>query len=250
MNNLRFLVIVSFINLIVSTPIVFGENIKHFIPHQLSQTDRHSALLLLGPATSSRVLSSPYPLGGFQGIEVSLSRQNIPFTFLNSIGDKKNDQRDLDYSTLTIGKGLYYNIDLFLSFIPMIQYDSLSHFSTQIRYQFWQSNNNFFRLSGILHSSTSNIDNQISLQSYGYDFVGTTTIDRVSLFIGIGNSTNRGRFIGGKNGLTDNLETVTEVSIIPHQLIGIEWPIANFFWAAQVDRFNFPFYAFKFGYRM
>ncbi len=223
---------------------------KFTLPNQLHQADRRSALQIMAPATSSRLLSSPYPLGGWDGFEIGISRHYVPTTYLSELGNKPANASDFEYPLLTLGKGLYYNLDLFLSIVPMAQSESINHFSSQIRYQFWESLSQVFRISGILYAGTTTLNNQLNMQCYGFDLVGTTTIDRVSLYLGLGTSFANGRFIGGAGGLTDTQLTEVETSTLAHQLIGLEWPIANFFWAAEVDRFKIPYYALKVGYRM
>jgi hypothetical protein len=223
---------------------------KLTLPKQLNQKDRRSALEIMGPATGSRLLTSPYPLGGWSGFEVGLSRHYVPTSYLTELGDASVSQSDFEYPLLTLGKGLYYDLDLFLSIVPMAQTASINHFSTQVRYQFWQSLNQLFRISGLIYGGTTTLNNQLNMQTYGFDLVGTTTIDRVSLFIGLGTSFTDGRFIGGTKGITNSQATETEKLTLAHQLIGIEWPIDNFFWAAEVDRFKIPYYSLKIGYRM
>jgi hypothetical protein len=220
------------------------------LPSQLTASDRTKALSLLGPATSHRLLSTTYPLGGSQGFEISLSHHSVPLSYLSELGDKSGTQSALDFPMITLGKGLFYNFDLFLSFVPLNQKNSLHHFSTQLRYQIWQSENNLFRFSTLFHSGTSNLNNQVSMQSYGYDLVGTATIDRFSIFAGLGTSFNNGRFIGGAAGITDSSQTELNTATLAHQLVGLEWPVRDFFFAAEVDRYRVPYYSMKVGYRL
>lgn len=220
------------------------------LPTQLNQSDRKTALQILAPATNSRLLSSPYPLGGWEGFEVGVSRHYVPTAYLSELGSKPDNLNDFEYPLLTLGKGLYNNLDLFLSIVPMAQSETITHFSSQIRCQLWESVSQIFRISGLLYAGTTTLNNQLNIQSYGFDFIGTTTIDRVSLYLGLGTSFGNGRFIGGAKGLTDSLNTEIETTTLAHQLIGLEWPVSNFFWAAEVDRFKIPYYSLKIGYRM
>lgn len=229
---------------------------KIIFPTSMDQQDRRRALEFLGPATSSRMLSTPYPLGGWEGFEVGLSRHYVPMSHLKDVDNAFEDQRDIEYPILTLGKGLFYDFDLFLSLVPMIQSEAVNHFSTQIRHQFWQSNEGSLRLSGLLYAGTTTLNNQINMQSYGFDALATLTIDKVSMYLGLGSSFNNGRFIGGPNGIVAPQEgsvepssTAIETITLPHQLVGLEWPIENFFFAIEVDRFKIPYYSMKLGYR-
>jgi hypothetical protein len=220
------------------------------LPSNLNEADRRAALQIMGPATSTRILSSPYPLGGYEGFELGISRHYVPTSYLSELGNKTASEGDFEYPLLTLGKGLYYDLDLFLSIVPMAQSDSINHFSSQIRYQFWHSESEVFRFSGLIYAGTTTLNNQLNMQSYGYNLIGTSTIDRVSLYIGVGTSFCNGRFIGGIKGITDSPRTEIETLTLAHQLIGIEWPLGSFFWAAEVDRYKIPYYSLKIGYRM
>lgn len=215
----------------------------------MDRTKMKSLLQVMGPATSSTLLSSPYPLGGWEGFEIGLSKHYLPISYLSELDPALSEQKDYDYPLITVGKGLFHNIDLFLSIIPIINIESLNYFNTQLRYQFWKSQNNVFHLSGLLFAGTSTINNHLNMQNYGFDVVGTVILDRVSIFLGLGRLLNTGRFIGGSNGVTESQNTETERLSLPHQLIGIEWPFGRFFLAAEVDRYIIPHYSVKLGYR-
>jgi hypothetical protein len=228
----------------------FEAHARFHLPRQLSESDRKTALNIMGPATNPRLLSSSYPLGGWQGLEIGISRQYVPASYLNSLGDQSDPRSDFDFPMLTFGKGLYSNFDLFLSFVPMVQGDSITHASAQVRHQFWQSPKDIFRVVGVLHTGTTNLANQMDIQSYGFNVVGTTTIDRISLFIGLGASSWHGTFIGGNKGVTNSLDSEKATTLMAHELIGFEWPIGNYFVSAEVDRYDSPYYSMKFGYRL
>ena len=237
---------------------------KILLPQHLSKSDRRTVLSLFGAGTSARLLSTPYPLGGWEGFEIGLSKHFLPTQDLIELGNGTPSQDDFEYPLLTLGKGLFYDLDLFLSLIPMGQNKTMSHFSSQIRYQVWNSSNQIFRISGLIHGGTTTLNNQLNMQSYGFNVLGTATIDRLSLFIGIGSTFTNGQFIGCsqvlspqsnalvdcENGITDTESTQTETLTLSHQVFGVEWPIDNFFIAAEVDRYRVPFYSFKIGYRM
>lgn len=219
------------------------------LPKQMSQGEMRKVLQVLGPATSSTPLSSPYPLGGWEGFEVGISKHYLPWSYLSEVDPEVAKQKDLEYPLVTIGKGLFYNFDLFLSIIPILKSDAVNYFSTNLRYQFWDSQNKIFHLSGLIFAGTSNVNNQLNMQNSGLDLIGAITLDRVSIFVGIGSLISNGRFIGGTGGITGSQNTETERISLAHQLIGIEWPIGNFFIAAEADRYAIPYYSVKLGYR-
>lgn len=222
---------------------------RALLPDQMTPGEMRKVLQVLGPATSSTPLSSPYPLGGWEGYEVGISKHYLPWSYLSEVDPIVGGQKDLEYPLITVGKGLFYNFDLFLSIMPILKSDVVNYFSTQLRYQFWNSQNKVFRISGLIFAGTANVNNQLNMQNNGFDLIGTITLDRVSIFLGVGSLVSNGRFIGGPTGITASQNTEAERISLAHQLIGIEWPIGNFFIAAEADRYAIPYYSVKLGYR-
>jgi hypothetical protein len=48
------------------------------IPENLTKEDRIKVLGILGAGTSSKILTDPYPLGGFAGFEAGIQMDSIP----------------------------------------------------------------------------------------------------------------------------------------------------------------------------
>lgn len=222
---------------------------KVLLPDQMTQGEMRKVLQILGPATGSTPLSSPYPLGGWEGFEIGISKHYLPWSYLSEVDPLVAEQKDLEYPLITLGKGLFYDFDLFLSITPILKSDVVNYFSTHLRYQFWNSQNKVLRLSALIFAGTANVNNQLNMQNNGFDLIGTITLDRVSIFAGVGSLVSNGRFIGGQTGITASKNTEAERIFLTHQLVGIEWPIGNFFIAAEADRYAIPYYSVKLGYR-
>ena len=219
------------------------------LPKGLNATDRERMLEALGFGSAMKMLSSPYPLGGYSGVEVGLSSEYISMADVAVLGAKTNSRSDLNYFNLTVGKGLYHNVDLLIQFIPMPQEESISGFGGQLRFGFYQANFMPLNLSFVTSATSTNFYNLIGAETTGYDLVASVNMKDVSLFFGAGQARSSGTFIGGANGITSSGTTENTNVSSPHTVFGISIKMANVFLALEVDRFVQSSYAGKLGLR-
>lgn len=219
------------------------------IPKNLSRDDREAALGILGFGSAAKLLSSPYPLGGYHGVEMGVSSEYIPMADVASLGAKTSSRSDINYLNLTLGKGLFYNVDALLQFIPMPQDESISGFGGQLRWGFYEAKFMPAELSVVLHGSTANFHNVVAAETTGMDLIGSVNMKDVSLFFGAGQARSVGTFIGGAGGVTDSGKTETSGLYSPHTLFGISIKMSNVFIAMQVDRYVQSNYSGKLGLR-
>ncbi|XGC80325.1 hypothetical protein ACES2L_13415 [Bdellovibrio bacteriovorus] len=219
------------------------------LPKGLNATDRIRALQILGFGSASKILDNPYPLGGYSGIEVGLSSEFIPIEDLARLGTKTTDRGELNYYTLTFGKGLYYNVDTHLYFTPSLQSEKVQAFGGQLRWGFYEAK--FFPLSltSILYAGGANFSNLINISTIGADFVATVSMDNVAIYFGGGKVRAIGKFIGGADGITDNAETVEQDETENHTVFGVSFDVARFFVALEIDRYSDSIYSTKLGFR-
>ncbi|WP_413290081.1 hypothetical protein [Bdellovibrio sp. HCB337] len=218
-------------------------------PQNLNASERKTALSILGFGTASKLLSSPYPLGGFHGVEVGMTSEYIPLADLAGLGTKSNSKTDLNYFNLMLGKGLFYNLDLFVHFIPMPQDESVSGYGAQLRWGFYETKFMPAALSLVVHGSGTNINNLLGAETTGVDLVGSVNMRDVSLFFGIGQARSVGTFVGGADGVTDTGNTESADVYSPHTMFGISIKMASVFIALEVDRYVQSTYAGKLGVR-
>ena len=83
------------------------------IPSQLTSADEIRTLEIIGLGTTSKFLSNAYPLGGYSGLEVSLSVETMDTKEIASLGSTAAETPTVYYPTITIGKGIYNNSDIF-----------------------------------------------------------------------------------------------------------------------------------------
>lgn len=219
------------------------------LPRNLNTLDRETTLGILGFGSATKLLSSPYPLGGYDGIEVGLNSEYIPLSDVASLGSKSNSRSDINYFNVVLGKGLFYNIDILMQFIPMPQDESISGFGAQLRWGFYETKFMPAALSVVFHGSSTNFNNLLGSETTGIDLVGSVNMRDVSLFFGAGQARSVGSFVGGTDGITNTGNTETADVASPHTVFGISIKMSNVFLALEVDRYVQSTYAGKLGLR-
>jgi hypothetical protein len=219
------------------------------LPKNLNASDRETTIGVLGFGSATKLLSSPYPLGGYDGVEVGLNSEYIPLSDVASLGSKSVSGSDINYFNLVLGKGLFYNIDILMQFIPMPQDESISGFGGQLRWGFYEAKFMPAALSLVFHGSSMNFNNVLGSETTGMDLVGSVNMRDVSLFFGAGQARSVGSFIGGTDGITNTGNTETTDVSSPHTIFGISIKMSNVFLALEVDRYVQSTYAGKLGFR-
>lgn len=223
------------------------------LPKNMNQADRVEALRIIGFGTSSKLLTDPYPLGGYAGFETGISIENIHTNDLGQLGSGlAAPQQDVAFPKLTLGKGFYNNVDIFLHFTPYNRQDELSFYGGMLRWGFLQAKFLPLSASVVVHMNSANFSNQLVTKAYGADLIGGINVDNVSLFAGVGILQTTGSFVaGGPNGVTDNSQpgSVDESLNGTHAVIGTNVHFSNLFVTIQLDRYSQPVYSGKVGVR-
>ncbi|MDG0815486.1 hypothetical protein [Bdellovibrio svalbardensis] len=219
------------------------------LPKNLTTSDQIRALEILGLGTSSKVLDNPYPLGGYTGFEVGLTSEFIPMEDLSKLGSKTSDSGEFNYYTLTLGKGLYYNVDTLFYFTPAIQTQKVQSFGGQVRWGFYEASFFPISFSAMAYAGGANFSNLINVTTLGFDLIATVAIDNVALYFGEGRINAQGTFIGGADGITATKETEKQYVTEAHTLAGLNVNIAKFFVALEIDRYVDSVYSGKLGFR-
>ncbi len=221
------------------------------IPANLSASDRVEALKIIGMGTSAKLLSDPYPLGGYDGLEMGLSIESLPTDDLGRLGNRLTaPQQDVAYPKLTIGKGVYNNIDIFIQFTPYTRQDELSQFGGIMRWGFYQAQFQPLSASILLHMNNGNVGNVLTTRTYGVDLVGGMNVSNVALFGGIGFIESTGTFAGGASGVTASGRLESESVSGYHTVYGANVKILEKgFLALQIDRYSVPVFSGKLGVR-
>jgi hypothetical protein len=226
------------------------------LPLNLNKGDREEALRIVGFGTSSKLLSDPYPLGGYQGFEVGVSVETVPTEDLGRLGSRlTTPQQDVSFPKLTIGKGLYNDLDFFVQFTPYNHQDELTQYGAIVRWSFYQAKSLPISASVLAHANTGNINNLMTTKSYGFDVITGINVKNVALFAGIGPIEASGTFVGGKDansvpsGITASNLIENEFVSGLHTVVGVNVHISQVFFAAQLDRYSVQVFSGKLGVR-
>ena len=226
----------------------------------MTKSDRIQALQVIGFGTSGKILSDPFPLGGYSGFEMGLSVESLPTQDIGRLGYRLTaPQENVEIPKLTIGKGFYNNLDLFITFVPYEREDELSQYGGLLRWGFYQAT--FLPLSAsiLVNTNMTNVSNQLTTKSYGADLIGGINVDKVALFAGVGFLQATGNFIGGTVGtgptdpnatsLTDSGNIESESVSTFHTIIGANIAVSNLFFSIQIDRYTLSMFSGKLGVR-
>ncbi|MGE0763304.1 MAG: hypothetical protein AB7N80_08500 [Bdellovibrionales bacterium] len=229
------------------------------IPKQLSKEDRVAVVKMLGLTTSTKLLTNPFPLGGYSGFEVGLSLELIDIKELNQLGAGTPDgDQELRYARLTVGKGLYNNLDLFLHAAPMTAGSEMTSFGGAVRYSFYEARFLPVNMALLMHADHININNDFESTALGADLVAGIYVNQFSLYFGVGQLRATGTFIGGNNtnGTVDPSDpqlgtsnTVSHTVTQTHNYLGLTIHFEDLFAAAQIDRYPDTTYSARVGLR-
>lgn len=220
------------------------------IPKNLDQKDRETATKILGWGTASKLLADPFPLGGYSGLELGVSFISVPVDDLSRLGSKNvGPQDDFTFPKISVGKGLYNNIDSWVHFIPYSESTGLSEYGGIFRWCFIEAK--FFpgTFSLVAHGNAANITNTFSSQTAGADLITGINIGRIGFYLGGGRIYSTARFIGGVTGVTDTLKDETVSVEGFHSVLGASLKLQNLFAVVQIDLYTLPIFSTKFGFR-
>lgn len=220
------------------------------IPQGLNSLQREEALKILGFGMSEKIMTDPYPLGGYSGVEVGLSVETIPTQDLGRLGNKlESPQQNVTIPKLTIGKGLYNNVDIFFSFTPYNKQDEISQYGSLVRWTFLQPEKLPATVSVTTYFNSVNVSNKVKATSLGTDLIAGISVEDVSLFAGYGFLKSYGSFLGGNEGVTSSSDIETANVGGNHSLVGATIHMANVVITAQLDRYTQTVFSAKLALR-
>lgn len=218
------------------------------IPQGLNGSDQQKTMEVLGLSTHSDFLSKAYPLGGYSGLEVSLAVSTFNAQEISSLGNGASPTSEFYFPTLTVGKGIYNNSDIFIHFSPPGKDAEFSKFGASFRWSFYQARFLPINLSVLLHADTVNIQSRISSDNLGSDLMVGLTLNQFSFFLGGGYATSSGEFAGGIDGVTATQKTETRKVESSHFMFGATYDFEPFFIGASINRYTEAVYSVKSGF--
>jgi hypothetical protein len=240
------------------------------IPKGLDADDRLEIVRTLGLNTATKMLNNPYPLGGYSGFELGYSIEYVNIRDIRRLGctpgsagcgnSRYADETEWRYSRLTIGKGLYNDLDVFFNFIPPVGGVHVSDYGGALRWSFYQARFLPINLAAIVHFDQLNYGDSFINHNFGGELMVGVNVDSFALYFGGGEIQATGTFIGGSCGahctvdasdpsLDAQSRTVTAKVTTTHTVVGVSLHFENLFAAAEVDRYQDAVYSLKAGVR-
>jgi len=242
------------------------------IPKGLSSSDRKEVVRTLGLNSANKVLSNPYPLGGYSGFEVGYSVEFVNVRDMRRLGcapgspgcanTSLSDETEWRYSRLTVGKGLYSDVDVFFSFIPPTDEVTVSDYGAAARWSFYQARFLPINLAALVHFNQLNFNDTFMNRNLGAELMVGVNVDNFAVYFGGGLVEAQGTFIassvgcredctvdGGDSDVDRSTNTVTDTVQETHTVVGLSMHFENLFAAAQVDRYRDAVYSMKIGLR-
>ncbi len=214
------------------------------IPLNMTRVQREQALGILGMGTSSKVLSAPYPLGGYAGFEFGAGMEFLDVTDLGNLGSGLgNPQSIINYPRFSFGKGFYNDFDFFFHFTPYSENAGISEYGGMLRWGAYQSAYLPTNISILIHANSASISEKIFTSTAGIEVTAGFTLKYFSLYFGGGQVESRGRFFGLTGSATEDYEKTSSI----HTLMGGIVDFNSFFIAAQLDRYSDAIFSVKLG---
>ena len=228
------------------------------------KADLKEATQTLGYGTSARFLSNPFPLGGYSGFEVGYTYETVDIQDLYFLSaNTTSDEDRLNFSRLSIGKGLFGDVDFFIHFSPFSRDPSINEYGASLKWNFYQARFIPFSLSILTHFNTINIQDDYTNENVGTDLIAGINVENFALYFGGGiisasstyskSTLNACTAVGVPAGCDDsfglNPVEARQREKDSHSLVGVHFNFLNFFVAAQIDRYTSPVYSLKLGYR-
>lgn len=233
------------------------------IPKGLSSADRREVVRTIGLNSAPKALSNPYPLGGYSGFEVGYSVEFINVRDIRRLGNSSfSNDTEWRFPRLTIGKGLYNDVDVFFSFIPPTGGIRASDYGAQLRWSFYQAQFLPINLSAVGYFNQMNFGDVYMNRNMGIELIAGVNVNNFALYFGGGWLVAKGTFIAGTtancqdctvdpsdgdvNGYSKTVDHEVEAT---HTVVGFSFHYLNLFAAAQVDRYRDAVYSLKVGMR-
>lgn len=242
------------------------------IPKGLTLSDRQEVVRTMGMNSATKALTNPYPLGGYSGFEVGVSVEFINVRDIQRLGCTPGSagcantmiqtETEWRYSRLSIAKGLYDDLDIFLNFMLPVGAVRASDYGGMLRWSFYQARFLPINISAIVHANQLNFGDTFINQNFGAEIMFGVNVDNFAMYFGGGQMQAYGTFTGaltsatcredcttnpGDPALNENSRTISERLNQSHMVVGLSMHFGNLFAAAQVDRYRDAVYSLKTG---
>jgi len=203
----------------------------------LTESQLYSITESTGLALVTSYAENLYPLGGYSGLRISLSYRHISNAQLRNFSFETQNVSDLSLVEIGLSKGLYSNIDFFLSVTPFIGRANISSFLGGIRWSFFELEERPINFVMAISGRSTNWNNQVTFLNQTFDLIGQYNGSKFFGYIGIGSSFVRSQFIGGAKGVTLSGSNTTYEKSRGHPLLGAGWQSETVSFALEATYF-------------
>jgi len=237
--------------ILFSCLLVLGSDVYGFtFSKNLNFNERAHVVRTLGFGGTPKSLTSPLPLGGDLGLEFGISYDFISTSNLRRLGDRQGLGDEVSIPALSIGKGLFSNIDFFFQFSPLPSDQKINHYAGLLRWAFYDIKTLPIKVSLNFSAGVSVFDDFLSLRSTVVDVLTSYYLDNLSLYFGVGYIRSSGYFYGGSDSLADDLQTHLHEDTETRSFVGLDYDINPYFFTFEINRFTDTVFALKLGLRI
>lgn len=223
------------------------------LPKGMSAEDRKIVTQVLGFGSTAKFASNPYPLGGWNGVEMAVTQEFISVEKLKDLGVNGSSQGSLSYTQFSFGKGFYENFDGYFSFTLPRQQSEMQNYSGLLRTVVYDFEDKKYMATVDINGQGSNMGNLFSSDSFGYDLVLSQVNSWWGYYGGIGWLSIKTRFIGNpitaSQGLTSNGQTIVDSAEHMRYFAGLMGHYEKYFALMEVQTVYENTWTVKMGYR-
>lgn len=215
------------------------------LPQVPTSADQLKIAEVVGFASAAKISTNPQPLGGYDGLQLLVSRDFVNVSTLKGVGTGGTQE---DYWPLTrvgIGKGMYYDVDFFFEMTPP-QNENFWAYSGMFRRRVYSWD--WIHLGALLHGSISQVQNLFGSNIFGYDLYAYSQWKLFTFFVGGGQARGIHTFIGGASSLTGQTNNIQYDLLASHLWGGSSYAVGRWTVAGIYEKYYEPVYSVKLGY--
>jgi hypothetical protein len=203
----------------------------------LNESQLYAVTESTGLALVTSYAENLYPLGGYPGLRASMSYRHVSNAKLRGFSQETQNISDLNMLELGLSKGLYSNVDFFLSMTPFFNNTSASSFSGGIRWSFFELEEKPINFLMAISGRSTNWSNQASFLNQTFDLISQYSGKNLFGYFGVGSAFVRSQFIGGAKGVTISGSNLVFEKSRGRPLLGGGWQSEHFSIALELTYF-------------
>lgn len=224
------------------------------LPTNMTISDLREVIRIVTTNTSTKILSNPYPLGGYPGFEVGVSLETVDASDLASLGaGTTSTDLEIQFPKISVGKGLYKNVDIFFHFAPLSGGLDVNEFGSLLRWSFYETQRIPMNISFVTHGNHMNYGDKILGTTLGIEMLLAVNVNKLAVYFGGGHLQTTGQASVSlmEPAISANERQLVETTLQQmHTFVGLTFHQDNFFVAAQLDRYPDPVFSAKLGLRL